>query len=262
MKRSASTIHRWNRFACSTLQRNKRYTVLAALHLRAASGRRAEALHYIHGQGRMMNIILIGYRCTGKTSVGKRLAACLNSAFYDTDALIQEETGKTIRQIVDEGGWRAFRDEEKKTVARLALQDNCVIALGGGAVLDPDNVEVLKVNGRIIWLMANIQTILERMAKDSGTDAQRPPLQGGDSAVEATLVLEERTPVYEAAADVALDTGEKSIDELVDKLMHMALTDNPIPLPTSPLKGEEPKIPNLTGEEHVILPPLERLCRN
>jgi shikimate kinase len=166
----------------------------------------------------------------------------MSLAFYDTDALIQEETGKTIRHIVDEGGWRAFRDEEKKTIARLALQDNCVIALGGGAVLDPDNVEALKVNGRIIWLTANIQTILERMAKDGATDAQRPPLQGGDSAVEATLVLEERTPIYEAAADVALDTGEKGIDELVDKLIQIASAYNPIPLPTSPLKGKEEMI--------------------
>ncbi|MDQ5988088.1 MAG: Shikimate kinase [Syntrophus sp. SKADARSKE-3] len=208
-----------------------------------------------------MNIILMGYRCTGKTSVGKRLATCLNSAFYDTDALIQEETGKTIRQIVDEDGWRAFRTEEKKTIARLALQDNCVIALGGGAALDPENIEALKVNGRIIWMMANIETVLERMTKDATTDAQRPPLLGRNSAMEVILVLEERTPVYEAAADAALDTDERSIDELVDKLMHIVRTLNPIPLPTSPLKVEGPTATGVKGtcttETSVTIPPLQ-----
>jgi len=166
-----------------------------------------------------MNAIFIGYRCTGKTSVGKRLAAHLGLPFYDTDVLIQEASGQTIEQIVETGGWPAFRAAERRTIAQLALQDNCVIALGGGAVLDPDNVAAMKIRGRIFWLAAGIQTIRERMAADAISDAQRPPLKGGDRNVEAALVLEERTPLYEAAADFTVDTTAKSIDEIVAEIL-------------------------------------------
>lgn len=165
-----------------------------------------------------MNIVLIGYRCTGKTSVGKRLSKRLGLAFYDSDAIIQEETGQTVQEIVDAGGWPAFRAEEKKIISRLALQDNCVIALGGGAVLDPENMAAMKVNGRVIWLTADIRTILERMARDEATTAQRPPLNGRDRVLEATLVLEERTPLYEGAADLTIDTRNRDFNEIVEEI--------------------------------------------
>jgi shikimate kinase len=166
-----------------------------------------------------MNLILIGYRCTGKTSVGKRLAGNLGMAFYDTDALIQEERNQTIQEIVASGGWTAFRAEEKKIIATLALQDNCVIALGGGAVLDPENMEVMKANGRVIWLMADSETILERMAKDHATTAQRPPLLGQDNVLETTLLLEQRTPLYRAAADRVIDTRGRNFNDIAGEIL-------------------------------------------
>lgn len=168
-----------------------------------------------------MNFVLIGYRCTGKTSVGKRLAQRLGLAFYDSDTLILEETGHTVQEIVETGGWPAFRAEEKRIVARLALQDNCVIALGGGAVLDPENVSVMRVNGRIVWLAADIQTIVARLAHDGVSPAQRPPLKGTDSLRETTLILEERTPIYEAAADLTVDTSHRALDEVVEEILTM-----------------------------------------
>lgn len=168
-----------------------------------------------------MNFVLIGYRCTGKTSVGKRLARLLGLAFYDSDAVIREETGRSVQEIVDAGGWPAFRAEEKKIVAQLALQDNCVIALGGGAVLDPENVAAIKANGRVIWLTADIRTILERMARDGASTEQRPPLKGMDSILETTLVLEERTPLYEGAADLTIDTSHRELDEIVDEILRL-----------------------------------------
>jgi len=167
----------------------------------------------------MKNIVLIGYRCTGKTSVGRKLAARLGMAFYDTDALVQEENERTIRQIVDMEGWAAFRAEEKKIISRLALQEKCVFALGGGAVMDPGNIEVMKCHGRLIWLLADLPTILQRMGQDDRSGAQRPPLQGRDSAEEVALILEARTPVYEAAADITVDTREKTIEEIVEEIV-------------------------------------------
>ena len=166
-----------------------------------------------------MNLVLIGYRCTGKTSVGRMLAARLGLPFYDTDALIQEDTGRTIEQIVATEGWTGFRAVEKPAAARLALQENCVIALGGGAVLDPENVAVMKRDGRIVWLVADIATVTERMITDRETTPQRPPLQGRDSLMEATLILEERTPLYEEAADFVVDTCRGNIDQIVQEII-------------------------------------------
>ena len=110
-----------------------------------------------------MNLILIGYRASGKTSVGKRLSDFLQRPFYDTDAFIRQQTGKTVKEIVLEGGWTAFREAEKAVIAGLASQEGAVIALGGGAVLDLANVEVLKPRGLFIWLQAGKETIQERL---------------------------------------------------------------------------------------------------
>ena len=113
-----------------------------------------------------MNFILIGYRASGKTSVGRRLADLLQRPFFDTDALIRQQTGMTVKEIVLAGGWPAFRDAEKTAVAGLAGQEAAVIALGGGAVLDPANVEVLKPRGLFIWLKAATYSI-NLISKDS-----------------------------------------------------------------------------------------------
>jgi shikimate kinase len=87
----------------------------------------------------MMKIIVIGYRCTGKTSVGKKIAERLGIPFNDTDEIIQSHTNKTIWEIVDEKGWDAFRAEERATIRKLSSLTDGVIAAGGGAVTDPEN---------------------------------------------------------------------------------------------------------------------------
>jgi shikimate kinase len=166
-----------------------------------------------------MNIVLIGYRCSGKTSVGKRLAAMLGLSFYDADVLIQEQNGQTIREIVASGGWTLFRSLEKKVIAELSLRNQCVIALGGGAILDPDNIKALKINGRFIWLVANIQTIVTRMTGDEATAIQRPPLLGRDSLQEINLLLEQREPFYRAAADMIIDTQGMTIDDVAERIL-------------------------------------------
>ncbi|MEA1970735.1 MAG: shikimate kinase, partial [Thermodesulfobacteriota bacterium] len=81
----------------------------------------------------MKNIILTGYRCTGKTEAGKRLSERLKLPFYDTDEIIIEKAGMPITEIVKKGGWEEFRLKEKETIKDLGLNRNCIIATGGGA---------------------------------------------------------------------------------------------------------------------------------
>ncbi len=144
-----------------------------------------------------MNIILIGYRCSGKTSVGKQLAEKMKVPFYDTDALIVKRIGKTIKEWVEEKGWESFRQEEKAVIQEISSLDLAVIALGGGAVLDPENRELIKRNGMIFWLTADVQTIIERMNADPNNKDMRPHLSEKDWESEIQATLAERFPIYE-----------------------------------------------------------------
>ncbi|MBA4422509.1 MAG: shikimate kinase [Syntrophus sp. (in: bacteria)] len=153
-----------------------------------------------------MNIILTGYRCTGKTSVGRRLAERMGLTFYDTDELVERQTQRTIPQIVAEQGWQAFREAETAVIRDLSGADHSVIALGGGAVLDIRNVESLKKNGFFVWLFAAAETIAARMEKDVAVGAERPSLTGKPSVSETDAIMAEREPLYRSLADLAVDT--------------------------------------------------------
>ena len=165
-----------------------------------------------------MKIVLIGYRCTGKTAVGKRIAERLGLPFYDTDELIQGQSGKTVREIVDEGGWDAFRAAEKEIIKQLPTAGDAVIAAGGGAPMDAENREVLRRTGTCIWLIADERTIVERMQNDHASAAQRPPLSDDGLEKETAKILEAREPVYQEAADCIVDTAHKGIDAVVDEV--------------------------------------------
>jgi shikimate kinase len=165
-----------------------------------------------------MKIVLIGYRCTGKTAVGKRIAERLGLPFYDTDELIQGQSGKTVREIVDEGGWDAFRAAEKAIVKQLPFLGDVVIAAGGGAVMDAENKEILRRTGICIWLIADERTIVERMQNDQASAAQRPPLSDDGLERETAEILEARRPIYQEVADCIVDTTGKGIDAVVDEV--------------------------------------------
>jgi shikimate kinase len=166
----------------------------------------------------MMKIILIGYRCTGKTSVGKKIAEHLGIPFYDTDDLIQRHANKTIREIVEKEGWDAFRAEEKATIKKLSSLTEVVIAAGGGAIMDAENRKTLKRNGMCIWLTADVRTIVARMRNDRASTAQRPPLSDSDVEQETARILKTREPVYQESADCIVDTEGKEIDAVVDEI--------------------------------------------
>ena len=165
-----------------------------------------------------MNLILIGYRACGKTCVGKRVSGLLNLPFYDTDELIQQKTGKTVREIVQEGGWPAFRKAEGAAVGEVARQDGVIIALGGGAVMEPGNVEVLKGRGCFVWLQAEEETLRKRMKGDGASTEQRPPLMVPGLGDEKEL-LAKRSPVYRTLADLIIDTTGRSIDEVAEEIL-------------------------------------------
>jgi len=165
-----------------------------------------------------MKIVLIGYRCTGKTSVGKIVSERFHLPFYDTDDLMLERTGKTCKTIVDEQGWPAFRQFEKDIIRDLKSVE-AVIAPGGGAVMDEENAVTLKENGLVVWLKAEPSAIAQRLQKDSATSELRPSLTGSKDAMEEVVeVLKVRTPVYQRHADFTIDTTDLSIDKVASRL--------------------------------------------
>jgi len=163
-----------------------------------------------------MNIFLIGYRCTGKTTVGRALAQRLGMEFIDADDYLVEKAGKTIKDIFAQDGEPAFRDLEEQCLAELARRDDLVVGAGGGAVLRNANVCCMKKAGRVILLEADAHTIYARITTDPKTGAQRPNLTDKDQYEEIVHLLEYRKPFYAAAADLTLDTSALSPDELVD----------------------------------------------
>jgi shikimate kinase len=123
--------------------------------------------------------------------------------------MVFAKTGRTIRKIVETGGWQAFREVEKTVIAELSGLDRVVISLGGGAVMNPDNVSALKKKGRFVWLQAVARILALRMNKDLGSKEQRPSLTGAGTLMEIERVLTQRLPVYRAVADVIVDTAGK-----------------------------------------------------
>ncbi|MGD8985428.1 MAG: shikimate kinase [Desulfobacteraceae bacterium] len=160
-----------------------------------------------------MNIVLIGYRCSGKTAVGKTLAIELGREFLDTDALIEENAGRSIETMISTKGWDRFRETENRLVEEVSRRNNLVIATGGGIVMDEENVKNLKQNGWVVWLKGKPEVLRERMAKEQGTGRYRPSLTGADPMEEIKEVLSVRKPFYERAGDLVVDTSTLSIGE-------------------------------------------------
>jgi len=163
-----------------------------------------------------MNIVLIGYRGTGKSTVGRLLAVRLVRELVSIDAEIVKRAHRTIPEIVAQEGWEHFRDLESEICRELASRDQLVIDTGGGAILRPKNVEALKKNGTLFWLTASVETIAKRI----GGDNQRPSLTGTKSFVdEIHDVLQERTPYYQAAADHIIATDDRATHQLAEMVL-------------------------------------------
>ena len=168
-----------------------------------------------------MNIVLIGYRGTGKSTVAKILGQRLKRRVISTDAEIVKEAGQSIPHIVEQFGWDHFRELETQMCRKLTGQNNLIIDTGGGLILKEENVKILHANGKIFWLTANVATIVSRISGDT----QRPSLSGTKSFVEEIEeILTERTPKYQAAADHLIPTDQISPDQIADSILSFIST--------------------------------------
>jgi shikimate kinase len=165
-----------------------------------------------------MNIILIGYRGSGKSTVGSKLASRTERRFVDTDDLIESQEGQII-DIVKSRGWDYFRTMEKKIIEEISKEDNLVIALGGGAVLDPDNIVNLERNGLIICLKADREVLRKRMNQDPRTLASRPTLTGKGTLEELEEMIAYRNPFYDKAAKIQFDTSALDVEAVVENIL-------------------------------------------
>ncbi len=166
-----------------------------------------------------MNIFLIGYRCSGKTAVGKSLAVKTGRLFIDSDDEIVKEHGLSIKVIVHNQGWSAFRKSERMIIKKLGAQDQLVVATGGGAVLDPENVAEMKKTGTLVWLKAEAGTIKKRMVHDDRTGALRPSLTTKGLLEEIEEMLRIRKPSYETAMNFFVDTDNRSVADICDLII-------------------------------------------
>lgn len=163
-----------------------------------------------------MNIVLIGYRGTGKSTIGRILADKLKQPLLTMDDLIVKKAGMSVPEIVEKFGWDHFRDVESEVAVEVSNNDNCIIDCGGGVILREENVINLKKNGKCFLLSADIDTIISRIQGD----ANRPALKEGMTfREEQEKVLEERNHRYKAAADVVVDTSSLSVEEAVKKIL-------------------------------------------
>lgn len=160
------------------------------------------------------NIVLIGHRCSGKSSVGRRLAQKLRRQFVDTDMCIEKRARYTIETLVLRQGWDHFRTLESQVIREISTGCDRIIATGGGAVMEEDNVKHLRKNGLLIWLQADAAVLKGRMAKDRNSKPCRPSLTGTDPLDEIADLLRERTPFYEKASDLTVDTTHRSVEDI------------------------------------------------
>ncbi len=168
----------------------------------------------------MKNIILAGFMGTGKSVVGRLLAERLGRRFIDLDKEIEKKEKKPISQIFSEMGEPYFRKIEKEAVKGVSQLKDCIIAVGGGAIVDSENLEALKKNGIVICLLASIDAILERT---KGT-RKRPLLNVEDPKERIETLLEYRAPYY-AKADCQIDTTNLSIEEVVARVLEILKTN-------------------------------------
>lgn len=162
------------------------------------------------------NIVLIGFMGSGKSTVGRRLARRIGYGYVDTDQMIEAKVGKKVAEIFDGEGEAVFRALERQAVEKASSGKVRVIACGGGAVLDPQNVKMLKQNGVLIYLKASQKSLMERLERGL---ARRPLLRAENAEERVKELLEERVKTYESVADDIIDTDGLSPARVVDEIV-------------------------------------------
>jgi shikimate kinase len=165
-----------------------------------------------------MVIVLIGYRGSGKTTVGRILAQRLGKAFVDCDEVIVARQGKSIREIFLTRGEEAFRKAEMEVISELSSSTECVIALGGGAILREENRRAL-AGHKIVYLRCEEEELLRRIEGDPASSDNRPNLTNlGGKIEEIRALLRQREPIYRAAMSAELDVTHLTPLEVAERL--------------------------------------------
>ncbi len=164
-----------------------------------------------------MNTILCGFMGCGKSTIGKHLAQKYNSKFIDLDDYIVEKQNMSISDIFKEFGEAKFREIETQAITEISEFDNYIVALGGGAILNPLNAEILKKSGKIFFLNISAEEVYKRL-KD---DTSRPLLQTDDKLGAINDLLQKRMPLYINAADYIIDVDDKKIEEISDEIKNL-----------------------------------------
>jgi shikimate kinase len=177
-----------------------------------------------------MKLVLIGLRGTGKSTVGRLMAERLKWQFFDSDVILQERAGMTIREIFEKQGEAHFRKLESAVVQEISTKDGAVIASGGGAVLDPNNVAAMKKNGFVVHLSASPSVLWKRIAHDQSSPESRPRLVHNASSGldELKKVMLSRAAVYAESRDVEVIVEDRSPDEVAEAIMLLMHTHGAI----------------------------------
>ncbi|OYU69202.1 MAG: shikimate kinase [Alphaproteobacteria bacterium PA2] len=163
---------------------------------------------------RARTITLVGLMGVGKTSVGKRLAAALNLPFRDADIEVEAAAGRSIPDIFADLGEAAFREGERRVIARLLDEPPHVLATGGGAFMNAETRALIKDRSVSVWLRADVEVLARRVARKDN----RPLLTGKDPLVVLRDLAEIRYPVY-AEADIVVDSGDAPHHVTVDNVI-------------------------------------------
>jgi len=167
------------------------------------------------------NVFFIGPRGSGKSTLAREVAERLGAVFWDIDDMIVRAVGESIAEHVHKHGWPDFRKREHEQLQWICRHRGQVVATGGGIVLLPENRRLLKENGRVFYLMVDVETLLNRLqADDAG--AQRPALheEAGSLREEVSLVIRDREPYYFETLHYILQ-AHKTVDELTEDVMLM-----------------------------------------
>lgn len=163
------------------------------------------------------SIFLIGPMGSGKTAVGRQLARLLDLEFYDSDVEIEVRTGVDIPLIFEKEGEAGFREREREVIDSLTAKNSIVLATGGGAVLLPSNREHLSARGCVVYLQTSVDQQLERTRHGR----QRPLLYTNDPETRLRELLEQRLPLYEAVADIVVNTDGRRVNAVADEILRL-----------------------------------------
>jgi shikimate kinase len=159
-------------------------------------------------------LVLVGLMGAGKTNIGRRLAQRLGLGFVDADSEIEAAAGETIEEIFERRGEAAFREGERKVIARLLGNPVHVLATGGGAFMDPETRALIRERGISIWLRADLDLLHHRVSRRSN----RPLLKQGNPREILARLIDQRYPVY-AEADVTVDTVDGPPEATLEHVM-------------------------------------------